>query len=184
MRADRLFYVARNTLATSRLLLFYRWSLLRSRSLLLFTRYTLLMTLQAARLPSPVNRSKPLTISDLIFFCSGKGSSWSPQGPYVGPKPLSVHGSPQKINLGFEKVEASTFWKFRLNFIFFLTSNYLLKIWHNFFYQCLILHIKGVSVKPRGPQRGHCDPAPYLDSRIKSLVNSSLLVTCYSALFL
>ena len=104
MLADRLFYVARHSLAASRLLLFYRWSLLRSRSLLVFTRYTLLMTLQAARLSLPVNRSKPLTFSDLAFFCSGKGPSWGPQGPYVGPNPLSVHASPQEIKLGFEKV--------------------------------------------------------------------------------
>ena len=42
------------------------------------SRYTLLMTLQAARLSLPVNRSKPLTISDLAFFCSGKGPSLGP----------------------------------------------------------------------------------------------------------
>ena len=72
MLADRLFYVARHSLAASRLLLFYRWLLLRSRSFLVFTRYTLLMTNQAARLSLPVIGIKPLTISDLVTFCSGK----------------------------------------------------------------------------------------------------------------
>ena len=77
MLADRLFYVARHSLAASRLLLFYRWLLLDSRLLLVFTRYTLLMTLHAARLSLHVNRSKPLTISDLAyFFILEKAPAW------------------------------------------------------------------------------------------------------------
>ena len=48
------------------------------------SRYTLLMTLQAARLSLPVNHSKSLTISHLAFFSSAKGPSWGPQGPYLG----------------------------------------------------------------------------------------------------
>ena len=128
MLADRLFYVVRLSLG-SLLLLIYIWLLLRSRSLLVFTRYTQLMTLQAASLSLPVNRSKPLTISDLAFFWPGKGPSLGPQGPYVGPNPFSVHESLQGIKLGCEKVEASTSWKFWPNFIFFLASNYLVTIW-------------------------------------------------------
>ena len=48
------------------------------------SRYTLLMTLQPARLSLPVNHSKSLTISHLAFFSSAKGPSWGPQGPYLG----------------------------------------------------------------------------------------------------
>ena len=181
MLADRLFYVVRLSLG-SRLLLIYIWLLLRSRSLLVFTRYTQLMTLQAASLSLPVNRSKPLTISDLAFFWPGKGPSLGPQGPYVGPNPFSVHESLQGIKLGCEKVEASTSWKFWPNFIFFLASNYLVTIWLFLLLVFKFASKRGLREASR-PLLNHCEPTPYLDSRMKSPANSSLLATCYSALF-